>query len=416
MAKYDPLIQHLMGLHGSSVRLDFSEIERIIGGRLPDSARSYAAWWANSATNDSHVWAQAWQAAGWKARVQIANGTVEFLRAMPTPPSALDALRPTGKPTVMALVGLAWIDTTAWGFVDGRPYPTPASNPNFCYEWSFGSPQQGYVVCVWHSSLSEQKGRVIYDCDIGTYTRSLRQQLARSGLTDAQRARLVKWVRRSEAFEAAVANSFYSGRPLKFILNLGDIREAEDDADSQASVSERSLDGELWYVHSLHDGDGLIVRGEAPQTLAAAPTETDAPPDSPGEDDKWREGQIRIRQGQAEFRAKLVEAYGKRCAVTGTLLEPLLEAAHIVPHAEGTDYRVTNGLLLRADIHTLYDLYHLSIDERCVVHLSRAARQTDYGHLHGKQIRMPAESSKAPSPTNLASRHQRFLDRERDRP
>jgi len=412
VAKYDPLVQHLRNAQSDSVRLAFSEVETLIGERLPPSARTYVAWWANSATNDTHGWAHAWQAAGWRAKVQIANGTVEFTRAEPVS-SALDALKPTAKPTVMSLVQAAGIDVRGWGFVDDRPYSTPASNPNYCYEWAFGSPHEGYVVCVWHSSLDEQKGRIVYNCDIGTYARGLRLQLASSGLTDARRGRLLKWVKRAEFFEVAVRDSFLSGRPLQLILNLGDTRD-DDKADAPDSVSERALDSERWYVHTFVDGDGVIVRGEAPSSLEG-PSDAEEPADTPGKDDKLREGQIRVRQGQAEFRGKLLEAYGRRCAVTGTLLEPLLEAAHIVPHAEGTDYRVTNGLLLRADIHTLYDLYHLSIDERCTIHLSRTAKQTDYAQYHGKKIRLPDKLSGAPSHANLASRHERFLEREQNR-
>ena len=415
MAKYDALIEHLRTVQNHSLLLGFDQIETILGDRLPPAARSYPAWWANSAPTDTHTWSHAWQAAGWKAKVKLANGTVEFTRGAVAEPSLVDMLRPSGKRTVMELVEEAGIDVNDWRYVDGRPYPTPASNPNYCYDWSFGSPQQGYVLCVWHRSLGERKGRVVYECDSGTHTRRLREELARSGLTETQRRSVLKRVRRSEAFEAAVKDSFYSGRPLKLILNLGNIQEAEEIADAKASVSERELDGEQWFVHSWSDGDGLIVRGERPQTLADGPGKDELPPGSPGEDDVWREGQIRVRRGQAEFRAKLLDAYGRKCAVTRTLLEPLLEAAHIVPHAEQTDYRETNGLLLRSDIHTLYDLYHLSIDERGTVHLSRMAMQTEYRSWHGKQIYMPDKTSVAPSPMNLASRHRRFLQRELER-
>lgn len=415
MAKYDGLIAHLTAVPGNVEKLSFSRIEQIIADRLPPSARAHAAWWANSSPNDSHSWAHAWQAAGWKAHVQIANGTVEFRRAAPTLTSQVDALRPRTKHNVIDLVGQAGIDVTAWAYVDDQPYPTPASNPKFCYDWSFGSPQEGYVICVWHQSLEERNGRVIYQCDMGTHTRKLRSELLKTGVTDSQRARLVKQIKRAEAFETAVTNSYYASRPLRLILNLGNMR-ADDEADTASIVSERELDTQGWFVHSLADGDALIVRGEPPATLQALPGDgTGEPPETPGEDDKWREAQIRVRQGQPEFRTKLLAAYARRCAVTGSALEGVLEAAHIVPHAEGTDYRTSNGLLLRADIHTLFDLYHLSVDERGEIHLSRAALQSEYRQFHGKRIRLPEKATQQPSPTSLASRHARFLERERQR-
>lgn len=414
MAKYDPLIDLLRNTASEQLKLSLRRIEEVIGDRLPASARSYAAWWANSSPNDSHSWSHAWQAAGWKATVKIANGTVEFNRFEVSPPSLLESLRPTSKRNVMDLVSAAGLDVRAWGYVGDQPYPVPQSNPNFCYDWSFGSPQDGYVLCVWHQDLAERRGRVVYECDVGSHTRKLRQELGRLGLTDAQRGRLLKQVKRSEAFEAAVANSYYSNRPLHLILNLGDTRSEDELADTSAVVSERGLDVEPWYVHELSDGDALIVRSEPAAVFDPVVPPDDPPPESPGKDDQWRYGQIRERQGQPEFRAKLLEAYERRCAVTGTRLEPLLEAAHIVPHSTATDYRLSNGLLLRADIHNLYDLHHLSIDERGNIHLSRTAMQTEYSQFHGKRMRFPATSSQ-PSPSSLASRHQRFIERERER-
>ena len=415
MAKYDPLIEHLQNVQQTQTALGFRDIEKLIGERLPLSARQHPAWWANSSTSDSHFWAHAWQAAGWKAKVRIADGTVEFNRVQITPPSVLDALRPTKKHNVMDLVRAAGVDVTAWGYVDNQPYPVPQSNPNFCYDWSFGSPQEGYVLCVWHVGLSERKERVLYECDMGSHTRELRAELGRKGLSDGQRGRLVKQIKRSEAFEAAVANSYYASRSVRLILNLGDTRSDDELADTAYKVKERELDTQQWYVHTLNeDGDALIVRGEKSPNIGSLPLSS-VPPESPGEDDKWREAQVRVRQGQGDFRTKLLEAYGRRCAITGTHLEPILEAAHIIPHAEGTNYRTSNGLLLRADIHTLYDLHHLSVDERGVIHLSRAALQTEYRQYHGKSVRLPEKSTLQPSPTSLASRHGRFCVRENER-
>lgn len=71
-----------------------------------------------------------------------------------------------------------------------------------------------------------------------------------------------------------------------------------------------------------------------------------------------------IRQGQPAFRRKLLNAYGRKCAVTGCTIEATLEAAHIRPYWGDITNDVRNGLLLRADIHTLYDLGHIKIDGR----------------------------------------------------
>jgi len=67
------------------------------------------------------------------------------------------------------------------------------------------------------------------------------------------------------------------------------------------------------------------------------------------------------RMGQAAFKALVQEAYGRRCAVTGDKIVPVLQAAHIRPVTESGENRVDNGLLLRSDVHTLFDRGYLGV-------------------------------------------------------
>jgi len=68
------------------------------------------------------------------------------------------------------------------------------------------------------------------------------------------------------------------------------------------------------------------------------------------------------RLGQQAFQAVVLGAYGRRCAVTGDRIRPVLQAAHIVPLPVGGEHRLDNGLLLRSDVHTLYDRGYLGVD------------------------------------------------------
>lgn len=68
------------------------------------------------------------------------------------------------------------------------------------------------------------------------------------------------------------------------------------------------------------------------------------------------------RLHQGAFRALVLQAYDSHCALTGHKIRPTLQAAHIRPVANGGEHRVDNGLLLRSDIHTLFDLGYLSVD------------------------------------------------------
>ncbi len=68
------------------------------------------------------------------------------------------------------------------------------------------------------------------------------------------------------------------------------------------------------------------------------------------------------RLGQAGFKAVVQEAYGRRCAVTNHKIIPTLQAAHILPVAEGGEHRIDNGILLRSDVHTLFDKGYIAMD------------------------------------------------------
>ena len=89
--KYAPLHRHLLSLWPETEwRAGFDEVERVLGFRLPDSARLHRPWWANSRKGSGHSHALAWQAAGWRtARVDLEAETLVFEReaaAMETAP------------------------------------------------------------------------------------------------------------------------------------------------------------------------------------------------------------------------------------------------------------------------------------------------------------------------------------------
>jgi HNH endonuclease len=68
------------------------------------------------------------------------------------------------------------------------------------------------------------------------------------------------------------------------------------------------------------------------------------------------------RLGQRAFQGVVLNAYGYRCAVTGDRIRPVLQAAHIRPLPRGGEHRLDNGLLLRSDVHTLFDRGYLGVD------------------------------------------------------
>lgn len=123
--------------------------------------------------------------------------------------------------------------------------------------------------------------------------------------------------------------------------------------------------------------------------------------------------EIVARQGQAGFRAALLAAYGGRCAITGFDAPDALEAAHLYPYRGLETNVVTNGLLLRSDIHTLFDLRLLAVDPATrTVALSKLVAGTQYQALSGAQLAEPAEALQRPDQEALESIWQDFRTKE----
>ncbi len=109
-----------------------------------------------------------------------------------------------------------------------------------------------------------------------------------------------------------------------------------------------------------------------------------------GEDMRERaERQIALRRGQARFRNSLIDAYRGRCAVTDSAVISVLEAAHIDRYFGTHTNRVANGLLLRSDIHALFDLGLITVSSHLTVQLAPWLRDSEYGNFHDKPLTVP---------------------------
>lgn len=82
----------------------------------------------------------------------------------------------------------------------------------------------------------------------------------------------------------------------------------------------------------------------------------------------------RGRLGQAAFRTLVLDAYGRKCALTGESTAPVLEAAHIRPYADHGRHVTSNGLLLRSDFHKLFDLGLLTVEPDYRIRISSRIR------------------------------------------
>lgn len=156
------------------------------------------------------------------------------------------------------------------------------------------------------------------------------------------------------------------------------------------------------YVsHSGGNPTDFVLERAASVAPLIAPQEADTNPFDPDNIEDARERVARTiaqRRGQQAFRDRLLTAYGGRCAISGCSVVDVLEAAHIVPYSGAATNVVENGLLLRSDLHTLFDCGLIGIDpESLTVVISSSLQKSVYGKLDGRPLRLPTPPGSRPS-------------------
>jgi hypothetical protein len=114
------------------------------------------------------------------------------------------------------------------------------------------------------------------------------------------------------------------------------------------------------------------------------------------------------RRGHPSFRQQLLAAYEYRCAITSFNALDALEAAYIIPFRGKFTHHASNGLLLRADLHTLFDLGKMAIDTRnMTLVLADELLDSSYKILAGRPLRFPKEEEQRPN-TDALDLHRRL--------
>lgn len=109
----------------------------------------------------------------------------------------------------------------------------------------------------------------------------------------------------------------------------------------------------------------------------------------------------KVRLGQGAFRVLVTDSYNRRCAISGEKTLPVLEAAHIKPYALSGPHFISNGLLLRSDMHKLFDSGYITITKDYKIEISKRIKEEfengkEYYQYHGKDLFI--------MPTNLQDR------------
>lgn len=124
---------------------------------------------------------------------------------------------------------------------------------------------------------------------------------------------------------------------------------------------------------------------------------------------------IKPRLGQGAFRLSVIDSCERRCAVSGEMTLPILDAAHIHSFHAGGDHDPSNGLLLRTDIHRLFDLGYVTVSPDKRFEVSHRLKDDfdngrHYYDLHGTWDRPPRSIEALPSAEALAwHRENRYL-------
>ena len=156
------------------------------------------------------------------------------------------------------------------------------------------------------------------------------------------------------------------------------------------------------YVRSYDEITGYFELEYSPSIVAEI--ETAYEKSSLEEDLRvWRDTQQVIRQGQADFRKELLVAYAGKCAITGYDIELALDAAHLRKYNGKHTNIVQNGLLLRKDLHKLFDhgVFGIRPDDLSVV-LNSRARNSRYAELANMRLRLPSNRHVGPNLALLA--------------
>ena len=111
---------------------------------------------------------------------------------------------------------------------------------------------------------------------------------------------------------------------------------------------------------------------------------------------------VRPRLGQGTFRVLVTDTYKRRCAVTGEKALPVIQAAHIRPVKQGGEHRIDNGLLLRSDVHALFDCGYVTVTPDYQFQVSRRLKDDfdngeHYFQFQGMKIWLPPRSDDRPS-------------------
>ena len=170
---------------------------------------------------------------------------------------------------------------------------------------------------------------------------------------------------------------------------------------------EKNLNNDLFLILDLYDK--ICESGGRPELDDEKNEHIEFDPDNIDFKKEKVLRSVTYRRGQKKFRDNLLKVYDSECVMSGCTEEDVLQAAHILPYTDIETNKIDNGLLLRADLHNLFDLYLISIDPiDFTIKVSKNIKDLDYRKLHGRKLKMPKTKIKNPSKKALEMHFKKF--------
>ena len=144
---------------------------------------------------------------------------------------------------------------------------------------------------------------------------------------------------------------------------------------SNSIVSGKSFEIQSDEGRELYEQAMIRMMGKELDSQGFA-TEIDIPTEA---GPRYSQTMTKHRLGQGSFRILVADAYQRKCAISGEKTMPVLQAAHIRPYSEDGPHQVSNGLLLRSDIHTLFDAGYITVTPDYRIMVSKRMN-ADYGN------------------------------------
>ncbi|RMH76682.1 MAG: hypothetical protein D6680_07575 [Cyanobacteria bacterium J007] len=114
------------------------------------------------------------------------------------------------------------------------------------------------------------------------------------------------------------------------------------------------------------------------------------------------------RRESPAFRTKLLAAYNSRCPLTGCEVEAAIDAVRLDRDRAAGAKDLENGLILRADLHNLFNQNLLAIDPKTLtVAIAPELAQTSYGKLAGRRLELPSDEEARPNLELLERQYRR---------